>query len=365
MANNDRLSQLKELFEHLQVRKLYTRTREWLKERDIKPAPGWAKIQKAFEDRRGEKDFAQLVDDFESFVREAVLVSYKRVYVLSEPIPEAFKLMPKLAEGIRRDYLSADVPKREQKDTSFALETRQVGKAKVTTFITTRPVRQNQEIDESNLSEDARKRYSGAKIVARYEIDLRCYDHVVEVGGQTMLLIDAPDGVDGPTLQRDEENYIAAICTQQEEPATASVFVDLFPAIAALWKDDSEGIVNSLEFVSNHRAQIRGKFAISSNENYRNQPFQVAGQKDKEVQVECYRIAVKWPNRAGEPIVVLPGKAHMAIAVTADTPGKRQALLRMEFPQYTAWDNFLFALERVRAHLPAPVDEEEDEALER
>jgi hypothetical protein len=312
---------------------------------------GWSRIHEAIGKQAAADASGRFLAALEEFVRDAVLASNKHVYMLRRPNFEVAGLLPKPPAGSRKDYLAATPPERAEADLSFLLESRSIGSAKVTTFVTGRPVHQSEEIDPDTLTPAGRRLYSGARLVARSEITLRCYDHIVQSGGSALLLIDAPEGVDTSTLSRDEANYATLLEERLDLESGEPIFEDFFPAIDRLWRDDREGIVNWLEFVSNKRAQIRGRFSITSRENYRGHEFQTAGEKGG-AQVSPYRIAVKWLDRPGEPMVVLPGRASMVRSGTAEAQGALGPRLSyVTVPAYTTWDDFCFVLDRVRAHL--------------
>jgi hypothetical protein len=345
----DRLSELDELLRRqLSARNMHGRIRDFLQSRGIKVGNGWVRIGAAI---REHADDAGFLDALEAVVWDSVLVSQKRVYLLTRSDINGSQLVPPLPGDWRKDFLSAGAPAVSDFLPSFFLETRMLGPATVHTFVTSRPVNKTEEVPPSSLSEEGRQQYPEARIVARSEVNLRCYDHLVTIGDLALLLLDCPEGVDAGELSRAEVNYWTLIHEQLKVSTDIQIFHDFFPAVESLWRDSSEGIVNNLEFVSNNRAQIRGKFSVNSMENYRNHKFQKGGEASG-AQVVPYRIAVKWPDRPGQPVAVLPGKASMVLGAAALEEGTKQGPLNfMELPQYTSWDDFNYVLDRVRRHL--------------
>lgn len=348
----ERLAELDDLLRRqLSARNLHSRIRDLLTAREIKVGQGWARIGSAIRDHADDIGF---LDALEDFVRDAVLASYKRVYLLTRSVADPSNLVPPLPAGLRRDYLAATAPTVPEDQPSFALERRSVGDAVAHTFVTSRPVNKTEEVSPASLTPDGQQQYGGARIVARSEVNLRCYDYIIEIGGLTLLLIDAPEGVDGGDVSRDEANYWTLLRERMHLDDSGGVFQNLFPAVEGLWRDPDEGIVNNLEFVSNNRAQIRGKFSLSSKENYRSHQFQKGGEASG-AQVTPYRIAVKWLDRAAHPTMILPGKASMVMGASVLASGGSQpALSYMEIPTYTSWPDFIYMLGRVRKHLELP-----------
>jgi hypothetical protein len=345
------LDQLDELVRQLLVRNLFRKTREFMSGRGLPLGSGWKGIKDSILRQENSADFGDFVTALETFVRDAVLVSNKRVYILATPVADPAALVPPAPADIRRDYLAATAPQLSGTQVSLFLEQREFSGVTVYTYLTARLARKTEEVDPKSLNAEAYEQFGTAKIVARYEVEVRCYDHIVKLNDTMLLLIDAPEGVDSATLGKDEVNYATLIQEQRESPQSGPPFLDLFPAVEAFWRDESEGIVNWLEFVSNKRAQISGRFSPTSRENYREHEFQRAGEKAG-AQVSPYKIAIKWLERAGQPVVVLPGRAEMVLAGTLATEGaSRVRLHHMLIPGYTAWEDFAFVLGRVRAHL--------------
>jgi hypothetical protein len=272
-----------------------------------------------------------------------MLSGHKRVYVLAAPVVDPASLVPPLPEDQPRHYLAARAPQRGLGDLSFFLEKSTTEGCGTWTFVTSRTVRQTMDVGEEFLTAEGRAEFDGAALVARYDVNVRCYDHIVDVDGTYLLLLDAPKGVDKGILSRDEVNYASLL--RERLGGDDALFIDLFPAVDRIWRDKNEGIVNSLEFLSNHMAQIRGKFSLTSEDNYREQPFQLGGEAAG-AQVDPYSIAVKWPARDGKPMVVLPGRPEMVIGQTAPG-GWGPALSHMLFPSYVSWADLRFVLDRV------------------
>src|SRR5690606_37813506 len=123
-------------------------------------------------DRMGEvlreamQEDRDLVELFEEFVRESVLVSHKRVYVLRNSELDATQLAPALPDGISTSYLSAHAPRRTASTLSYYLGETTFRKATIHTFLASRPARRTEEIDREALTEEAREQYRDAEIVA-------------------------------------------------------------------------------------------------------------------------------------------------------------------------------------------------------
>jgi hypothetical protein len=352
MATIDKLDELPELLLQLEVRNLYNSTKEFLEEQTIKCGPGWTRIEQAILKLRGQPSFDAFLDAFEKFVRDAVLVTQKHVFVLVDNKVAPASLLPSLSAGVRRDYLAGRPPERGE-PVAQLLEKRKIGRAQVFTYVTSRPVKQTDKLEASDLSPGVRKKYKkkNAKIQARYIVEMRCYDQIVLFDNTALLLLDAPKGVDAKVLMQDEIAYNLLLRAQLnlDPKGGEMLFIDLFPAVDRIWRDGNEGIVNQLKFVSNGRAEIGGKFSITSTDDYRKQKFQVSGAKGG-AQVLPFWVSVRWPDRKRSPMVVLPGKSYMAMA-GGDGGGTRVQLNYMQVPFDTGWDDFLFALDRVRQHL--------------
>lgn len=347
-----KLSQLAELLRQLAVRNFYKKTREFLTSRGIAVGSGWSGVQTAILAQEHAAGFDDFLIAFETFVRDAVLVSHKRAYILTGDVSGPESLVPPLPAGDRRDYLAAEVPSLCGQQGAFFLEHRSLPGVEIYTYVTSRPARKIEEIDPSSLRPEARAQFGAAKLVARYEVNVRCYDHIIKTEDVALLLIDAPEGIDSATLSKDEINYAVLLDEEQQLGETRQPpYVDLFPAVERFWRAEQEGIVNWLEFVSNKRAQITGRFSPTSKENYRDHEFQRAGEKAG-AQVSPYKIAVKYMDRPGEPVVVLPGRAEMVLAGTLGAEGAtRVGLFHMLIPGYTEWHNFVFLLGRVRIYI--------------
>jgi hypothetical protein len=356
----DRLARLEELLNQLRLRDLYAEMCELLDRESVVYQPGWVRMKRAIEGlRETPPRYREFADRFESFIREASLATGKRVYVLAYKGLDPTDLFPPLPAEYARTYLEPEAPERgdEGGDAYFFEERSEGDRIRIVTYVAKRSMRKSENIEPSELRPDARKKYKGAKIVARYDVPLRCYDHIVTIGSQTLLLIDAPEGIDRKQLMRDEYAYTIRIRERLELGESDPLFVDLFPAVSSIWSDDAEGIVNSLEFVSNRLAQIRGRFSITSDENYREQEFQRAG--GREAQVIPFRIAVKWPRAR---MVELPGRMNMisqatlaesgmAVAAGGEEDAATTPLNFMYLPMYTDLVSLRFVLSRVLNHL--------------
>lgn len=351
MGAIDRLNELDDLLIELEVRNLHPRVQEFLALRRIKCGNGWERIRSKILDQADRPGFGAFLDAFETFVRDTVLVSQKHAYVLVNDAVDPASLVPNLPAGNRRDYLAGKAPERGDR-VSYFLEKRKIGRAQIYTFVTNRPVRRSDDLDAKDLSTPLKRKYKGARIVAKYVIDFRCYDHIVMFDRTAILLLDAPNGVDPSVLAVDSVEYNKLLRGQLRDavPEQELLYVDLFPAVARLWKNGKEGIVNCLKFVSNNKAEIGGKYSLTSTEDYRKHRFQIAGAK--EADCHPFWIALRWPERTRNPMVVLPGKKHMASGGLIATDGRtRTPLSYMMVPLDTAWEDFLFAIDRVQRHL--------------
>src|ERR1700755_2220658 len=75
-AMTPKLSQLAELLRQLAVRNFYKKTREFLISRGIAVGSGWAGVQTAIVAQEPAAGFDDFLVAFETFVRDAVLVSH-------------------------------------------------------------------------------------------------------------------------------------------------------------------------------------------------------------------------------------------------------------------------------------------------
>lgn len=347
MSTRYKLTELGLLLEQLEKRKLYPQVLKFLKDEELKPSSGWPGIRKRLEEN---KDNTELIERFHDFVRELMLASDKHVYLLRGTDFDLSKLVADLPTTHRADYLAGKAPPVNAKILGWHIDEREVGKATITTILNVRSVLETEEVDRSFLSDEGRVKFGSAKIVAKKITRLRCYDHLVKLGDVTLLLLDIPPGLSQADTNAAEARYGEALRAQLDEDQQAmGIFIDLFRAVDSMWKDAKEGIVNSLRFVSNHDADILGKFSRGSTANYREHEFQKAGAKV--AQVVPYQIGVKWTARTDHPMITLPGRKEQAMATRLDSDAARGKLNFMITVGHMSWEDFLFVLGRVRAHL--------------
>jgi hypothetical protein len=208
-------------------------------------------------------------------------------------------------------------------------------------------VRRSEEVGKESLSEDGKVRYENADIVAKYRMYFRCYDHIIIKDGKAYLLLDAPDGVEMDLIREDELAYHSRLMEQILGPRSVqAVFTDLFPAIKSIYEDESEGHVVFLEFLSNHKAQVRGVCARSSKTDWRKHPYHAAGKLHAEM--NAYKLGVKFVNHTASPVVLLPGQATM---IYQPNEAKRPPLNYMFLEEFTTWDGFAHAVDRILKHV--------------
>jgi hypothetical protein len=362
------LSQLSGLMDQLQQRRLFAETKACLKSQDVGVGVGWAGMEDGLlAAKKNNPEWPSIVKAFETYVREAVLVSQKKAFVLmAKPAAVkkfAAKMLPPLPDDIRKDYLASEVPDRvaydaKEGDFAYYLGSASRGSATIYTFVTQRPAKRTEDVELESLTPGGQRKYRGADLVAKFHPRMRCYDHLVLLKDRVVLLVDAPGGVDKSWVWGDEYRYTQLLRAHLEAAEEDPMFVDLFPAVAKLWKNGAEGVVNLLGFMSNNGAYLEGKFSKTSDVDYRNHRFQKGGQASGAL-VLPVRIRIRWPTRNDNPMVLLPGSLAMVTAgggIPTDDDGgptsrAHAALNHMEFPLYMHWPGFEFALDRVLHHV--------------
>jgi hypothetical protein len=391
----DELSQVDGLIRQIRMRHLWGETRAFLKREGVKVGVGWQGMADGLrEAKKTDPAWRDMKVKFETFLRDAVAVSYKRAFVLNAKPADlddfAAKRLPSLKAGARTDFLSAETPDRADVGAAsgnfaYQLEELKRGRAKVYTFVTHRPFKRNEELKHSELKQTVRSKYRSATLVAKFEYKARCYDHLVLFPGtgasaRAILLIDAPPGIDLAYVNYDEARYTELLKEHLGLDEDTPAFVDLFAAVGKLWHAQGEGLVNWLGFISNKGAELVGKLNKKSTFDYRNHPFQKAG--EAKAQVTPFKLQLRW-MRMDNPMVLLPGTKYMVYAGGGTDGGdgdggnatdgnvgegggatdgnassgdggvlRTQALLNhMEFPLYMEWAGFVFALDRVLQHI--------------
>lgn len=166
-------------------------------------------------------------------------------------------------------------------------------------LVTSRPVEEVEELDESALTATARTKHAGQRFRAARDVSIQCFDVVVEVAGRTLLLVDSPPKIDADVLSSDIDKYKAKLAVD------ARPFEDLWVAVDGIYRKPNEGFIGHIKFMSNQRSNQVGTLGKGSIKDYRQLPYHVAGSAAGVVEV--YAVGVSWVEQAGTAYASLPG----------------------------------------------------------
>lgn len=304
-------------------------------------------LRRALEAKRfSEDDLLQLFFSKAMFGHKRVMLLRKdplNIEALGEPIPDGMKIsfFPLTGRGIKRPVGSKKMP-------GFYMGMKTVAGLEVHSFATVRVVTQPKELERDALAEGAKKRFDSIKIVAKMPQPYRCFDHLVKVDGRYLLLVDHPPGVTSDEYLPDIRRYREYLSSEQD--VGGSPWVDLWPAVKAMYDDPTEGLINAVEFESNNRAHQSGKYGRLQMHDYRQLPYHAAGRAAG--QVEVFAIAVRWDKPSADlPYVVLPGNRGML--QRTDVNGEPfPPLTHAEFVLPTTAAAFQFVVKRLLKRVP-------------
>lgn len=333
--------QIEEMLTYFRERNLYGAFCTFLEAKGVEPGKGWTSIKQALvrelDSRPG------FVADLEEFAKEGVLASQKRAYFFEAEGIGPEHLAGPLPEGVETTFLRGKAPPRPSGFVAGQFASHKRGKTSIYTFLTHRTKAATEPVTKEMLKDEVPKHIRNAEVVAKFRTKLRCYDHLLVHGKRCALLVDEPRGIEGNSVEADVKQYEKAIRQVTRLVDSAPLFVDLFPAIGALYEDKAEGIVNYLKFMSNDMAQVAGSYRAASSLDYRLHPFQRGGAAKAEV--KPFQIAVRWPHEPDQPYVTLEGKKGMVLR----TGPERAPLTFMAFPLFTTWRAYQCAVEKVLA----------------
>ena len=294
-------------------------------------------------------------DELTKFFHELTLFSGKRVFVLNSQVAfnngatiaqlgitatAPVSLIPHIGPKAKRP----STPGIENPPGYHTVLPGNTGVKSAHVFVTSRPVIEEEELNENDIDESVRSKHQGKRFTAPRAVNLQCFDVVIETAGKTLLLVDAPRGIDQFSLRQDIEKY------RHRLSATDSPFQDLWAAVGGIYSTPTEGAINFVRFMSNERSNQVGTLGRTSNSDYRKLPYHVAGSTIGLVDV--YAIGVCWNGRHGRAYASLPGTARMLErAPAANGIGFIPALEYFDTPQPMLRENFEHAAQRILAHV--------------
>ena len=354
-ATPSKLSELADLIQNLRLRHLHGALIDFLKSHGLKPGRQWKTIKAEIERVEQTDVWKGLEGQLQDWLRDAIMLSHKRIYVLTTDQFDPTVLGAIPGPGMRTDYLAGIPPIRPEKvqnqpeKPSYYLESINKNRATIFSFVTSRPVKKTEDVSVESLTDEGRLQYRNADLVAKFKLLLRSYDFIIKLDGKAYLLLDIPDGYESGAVEADTLLYQLKI-SELAGISPSDTFENLFPAVDSIYSDQAEGAINALGFKSDGEAEIVGRFSVDSDDDYRQQKFHKEGAKNAEV--TPYKLAVKWPSHHDRPRIELPGQLSMVMTGSAASNGGSVIALRyMKTITGMKWDGFFFAVDRVLQHL--------------